>query len=115
MIRLNGLMITPKHPVRAADVWARAGDLQCSEGGLCDRIYNIVLDRQHVVSINGLDILTLGHGMHDNPIVEHPYYGSQEVIQDLMNARGWNDGAVTLEHCRKAKAASTGIVTKLCF
>jgi Mg-chelatase subunit ChlD len=115
VVRVQGLLITPKHPVRHEGQWVRAADAQPSDVALCDCIYNIVLDRNHVVSINGLDLLTLGHGLHDNPVVEHAYYGSQQVIEDLKKARGWTEGAVTLEHCRKVKELSTGLVSGLCF
>ena len=55
--------------------------------------------------INGVQCVTLAHGFQDEKgeegVVEHEYFGTQAVLQDLKKMRGWECGLVTLHqgHC----------------
>jgi len=41
----------------------------------CSAIYSLVLDEGHVVSINGAEVICLGHDLED-PVLKHEYFGS---------------------------------------
>jgi hypothetical protein len=58
-------------------------------------MYNFVLDRGHTLKINGIDLVTLGMGF-PNTIVQHPYYATDRVIEDLKRIKGWNNGLIEL-------------------
>ena len=110
LVRHHGLLITPRHPVNVAGVWHFAKQLQEPELVYCDCIYNLVLDEHHFVTINGLDLITLGHGMDDNAVVQHSYYGTEKVIQDLQRVPGWAEGRAVLHNYLKIKDPLTGLV-----
>jgi len=59
----------------------------------CSHVYNLVLDTDHVVLINGIGCVTLGHGF-EGDVVGHAYYGTAAVIDDLQKLPGWADGRV---------------------
>jgi len=75
----------------------------------CDSVYSFVLqaadDTQggecnhvnHTMRIGGYDVVTLGHG-YVGPVIEHPYFGSAQVVQDLKQMQGWDteEGVITL-------------------
>ena len=60
-------------------------------------IYNIVLDSGHTMVINDIQVVTLGHNFKDNSVVQHDYYGSDKVINDLKKINGWDDGIILLD------------------
>jgi hypothetical protein len=60
--------------------------------------------------INSTPVVTLGHNFI-NYIVAHPYYGSQQVIQDLSQMNGWNDGFITITKPNIER--TNGFVSKL--
>ena len=56
-------------------------------------MYNVVLDRCHVLLVDGVECVTLGHGL-EGGVVGHPYYGTSRVLRDLAVLPGWEDGFV---------------------
>ena len=58
-------------------------------------IITLVLDNYHVGFINGYQCIMLGHGFTDG-ILNHPYYGTELVIDDLKQNYGWNTGKVVV-------------------
>lgn len=113
LINLNGVLITPWHPVRIAGEWKFPQSLKQSERKYCDVIYNLVLDTTHVATINGLDVVTLGHELKVNKVVEHAYFGSQRVIEDLKKFGGWETGRVCIEKWNAIRDEETGLVNGL--
>jgi len=61
----------------------------------CEAVYNLVVDREHIVFINGIPVILLGHS-YTQGILRHDYLGSQKVIQDLERMLGWNSGHIVL-------------------
>ena len=55
----------------------------------------MVLERDHIVYLNGTPLILLGHN-YNKPILKHHYYGSQQVIRDLQSMEGWNEGLVQI-------------------
>jgi len=116
LLRLSeGLQITPKHPVRVAGgEWCRPKDLPgaqrmepenlfTSKGGCAKKyhVYNFLLDRTHVITVNGMECVTWGHGLTDQG-VDHPYFSNMAAIERDMSAmRGWSSGVVSVDGCRR--------------
>jgi hypothetical protein len=42
-----------------------------------DCVYNVVLSEGHVIVINGLHFITLGHGIDSHPVLAHAFFGTQ--------------------------------------
>lgn len=58
-------------------------------------VYNLVLDSNHVVEVNGTPAICLGHN-YEEGILKHEYFGSQRVIEDLKQFPGWENGVVEI-------------------
>ena len=94
----GGLHITPWHPVRPSGQmpWV----FPCLWLGKVamyhmDHFYDFVLDKYHVVEINNMEVITLGHGFQE-PVAKHEFYGTEKVIEDLKQVKGWEIGFVDL-------------------
>lgn len=110
VVNMNGMKITPKHPVKIEGEWKYPKDVLPVVDAHCDNIYNLVLDKNHVVCVNGNDLVTLGHEKCENEVIQHPYYGTRRVISDLKDIKGWNDGKIEMAGCHKLKDPLTGAV-----
>mmetsp|Transcript_64913 Transcript_64913/g.131853 ORF Transcript_64913/g.131853 Transcript_64913/m.131853 type:complete len:100 (-) Transcript_64913:68-367(-) len=73
------------------------------------RVYNIVLDRGHVVTVDGVEAVTLGHGLQDD-IVRHPYFGTHAVVDDLRALPGWHRGRIDLGDVETLLDMGSGLV-----
>ena len=54
------------------------------------------MDREHIIEINNIKCITLGHNYSDN-VVRHKYFGSKKVIHDLQEMNGWSNGFIELK------------------
>eukprot|EP01084_Bolivina_argentea_P306288 529264_1 len=85
MIELpGGLVITGGHPVRRNGLWClprEQSDAMFVEG--CDNVFTFVLDKSHVMIVNGMECVTWGHGMNDC-VVRNEFYGTDKVIKALQ-------------------------------
>lgn len=101
MVQLqNGVKLTPWHPVYVNNEWKFPNDI----GKLIlydgiDYIYNAVVDKGHSLMINGLHCVTLGHHLKENKVVEHPYFGTDLVLESLkdVDANGWEQGYINMK------------------
>lgn len=92
----EGLHITPGHPVRVDGEWKPARHLSNQRAEHDGFVYNFVLEREHVLLVDGVECVTWGHGFND-PAVKHPYYGDLEaVLKELRSKPGWQQGIVKL-------------------
>jgi hypothetical protein len=92
MCHVKGALITPYHPyINDEGVWTTGADtvpvFEWDEPGL--KLYNLVLESGHIVDVGGVLACTLAHGFK-GPVIEHPFFGTQSVIECLKMAKGWN-------------------------
>lgn len=110
LIKLNDLYITPYHPVFYQSKWQFPIEIladNLKEQGLINpfnsliqnskslSVCNLVLDSDHVVNVEGIKCITLGHG-YEQDVLRHKYYGTSKCIEDLSKLNGWNEGVVSL-------------------
>ena len=102
MCQINNMLITPWHPLCMNDDnnWVFPINIVQPIKIDIDFVYNFVLEEGHYCIINGLKVVTLGHDFDNNDVIQHSYYGSNHVIQDLMKFQGWNEGLVLLDKPR---------------
>ena len=97
----GGLKITPWHPMIYNDeihcVWAYPYNIKEPKSEDCPAVYTVVLDEFHTCMINTLWCITLGHG-YKSGILQHPYYGTRAIINDLMRMDGWDAGLVIINN-----------------
>ena len=108
IVDLNGLKITPYHPV-FTNKWEFPLYLAACKTISCDYVYNLVVDREHVVIINGIKCVTLGHG-YNQEVVNHPYFGSERVLNDLKKMKGWNNGLIQIDYMLTIRDEKTGLI-----
>ena len=113
VVNLNNMLITPWHPVRINKEWVFPINNRCSMDVKLDYVYNIVLETGHTCLINNIEVVTLGHNFTDNKVVQHDYYGSDKVIQDLMKMDGWDSGLVIMDEQLVNRRKSDGHVVSL--
>lgn len=92
---VNGLKVTPWHPIVYNNIWVFPSYI-CQPNNInCNAVYNVVLSNGHTLNVNGVWAITLGHE-YNVGILEHEYFGSKNIIKDLMKKPGWNDGHVVI-------------------
>ncbi len=92
---INGLFLTPYHPILYENKWKFPKDIASTMIKDIEYLYNFVLDSGHIVTINDIEILTLGHGFTFNDVVRHEYFGSA-IINDLRKYIGWYSGLINI-------------------
>jgi hypothetical protein len=103
LVRIGKLVITPYHPILFNDKWIFPKDLiekRCKDVAIMSRenliVYNLVLDTSHIINVEGIPCITLGHGFNDS-VLKHSYYGTDKVIKDISNFKGWNEGFISIK------------------
>jgi hypothetical protein len=96
MCKINDVYITPYHPIFHNNIWKFPIDIATPSDVIIDYVYDFVLDSRHVVSINELELVTLGHNITYSTVLHHEYFGDK-IIKDLQNLEGWKDGEIVLD------------------
>ncbi|KAK3250653.1 hypothetical protein CYMTET_39973 [Cymbomonas tetramitiformis] len=108
----GGAVLTPWHPVRVEGRWEFPCHLGTTVEVHCDAVYNFLLDSDHRIYINGVETVTLAHGLR-GPTVEHDYFGTDCVAKDLKRMSGFDQGLVVLPPRCLLRHAETGLVVGL--
>lgn len=111
---IGKLKSTPWHPIYIPSTksWAFPIDLaretatEYSE----EFVYSFVVENAQYMKIEGQYCITLGHGIEDDPVARHSFWGSQQVIKCLQQKEGWEEGVVEIS---KSVRNSYGVVIAL--
>lgn len=111
----KGLKITPWHPIilKDDDQWCFPVDVRDASKTYVDNYYNLVLDRGHIVELNTHQVCTLGHGFKNNKVIEHPYFGTEAVIDDLKTHPDWESGHLIMDAKNIVRNSETGLIQKI--
>ena len=109
MSNINGLWITPYHPVLYEGCWRFPADIASFVDRLMPVVYNLVLENAHVIDVNNVLCVTLGHNIEDDDVVSHDYFGTHKVIDDLKKLPGWSEGRPTFTNLKAIKN-SEGVI-----
>lgn len=97
----SGLKITQKHPVwfnnewkLPVDIGRKHQDIACVSEIMSNIVYNFVLEHSHMLMVNGVRCVTLGHGIKE---AFHPFYGTSEVIDAIKVSPGFENGFVQVK------------------
>lgn len=112
VVEVDGVLLTPWHPVfsNSRNAWVFPVEIGTPVRMQLGSIYNLVLDSSHIVKINNLDVITLGHGKSEG-ILSHPYFGTAKVIDDLKSHPGWSTGHLVIIDPKTERDAQ-GLVCK---
>jgi hypothetical protein len=92
MSKVQNCVLTPYHPyLNDQNQWVTGMDTVGSEPVDITTVYNLVLTNGHIIDVGGIKACTLGHGFK-GPVIEHPFFGTEAVINDLKKCAGWASG-----------------------
>jgi len=88
-VNVNGVLITPWHPIKYGlhgkkETWIFPGEYFSTYRLPSTSMITLVLENHHIMFINGVKCITLGHNFTHHPKLSHPYYGTAKVIENLM-------------------------------
>ena len=110
----NGLEITEWHPIYYDNQWVYPNSIAKPIYQQCESVFSLVLDTNHIVIINGIRCICLGHD-YTNGILGHDYFGSSKVIEDLSIMPGWNQGKIVITAGSTQRDLDTGLVNKILY
>ena len=103
MVRLGGCLITPWHPILHKMKWCYPVDIGMIEDLPVQSVYNLILEGGHIVDIDGVLTVTLGHGFK-SPIVKHDFFGSNSrIIQAISYQPGFDEGRPVFKNLKCSK------------
>ena len=113
----SGLKVTEWHPIRHRGAWCFPANLEDAREEDCDAVYSFLLEEETHCSmiINGVECITLAHGIENDTVASHEYYGSRAVAEDIVAMVSDEYGCVEL--CQTSgcvlRNPDTGLVCKL--
>ena len=99
MVTLGSLVITPYHPIinllENEYEWSFPISKKEPKNVYCNYMYTFVLDNRCSVVIEQRIFATYGHNLQGE-VIQHDYFGTEDVIQDLQKFNTYQDGYVEL-------------------
>lgn len=92
MSKVQNCVLTPYHPyLNELGQWVTGMDTVGEVEVDINIVYNLVLTNGHIIDVGGIKACTLAHGFK-GPVIEHPFFGTEAVINDLKKCDGWASG-----------------------
>ena len=108
----SGLIITPYHPVVHNGSWTFPASIIEPVLTHCDSLYSFlvedmsrsedgnVLEHGHrympSIEASGIECIALCHGIENDAVATHPFFGTSRVVENLSLSYGWKQGLVTV-------------------
>jgi len=96
----TGLKLTPYHPVHVDGAWQFPIDVAgrvFTKNEPCDAVVSFLLeDRAPAMLVDNTAFITLAHGLTE-PVAEHEFFGTERIVDNLKQLRGFADGLVELQ------------------
>ncbi len=64
------------------------------------------------VVVSGVPCLTLAHGITDDPVASHPFFGTTKVVEALARCEGWSAGLVRFGVCAGKDGNNAGVLAR---
>ena len=95
MCKLNqNAYITNWHPVRINNEWIFPNNCLKNLDIFVDKIYNLILQNDHIIYLNGIEVVTLGHGF-EGEVIQHDFFGNMKEINKHYVSKS-KDGYIKL-------------------
>ena len=65
------------------------------------------------LSVGGTAVIGLGHGITDDSVASHPFYGTERVVDALKDCYGFSEGRVDLLDGAYVRAAGNRYVSAI--
>ena len=112
LVRIGQLFVTPWHPIKLSDNWIFPSDVGDAEEIPCEAIYSLLLDKPSCF-IEGTECIGLAHGIKNDDVASHEFYGTDKVTHVLEMLDEDKDGYVTLPGPEAIQRDEAGLVTGL--
>eukprot|EP01117_Protostelium_nocturnum_P008919 TRINITY_DN3200_c0_g2_i2.p1 TRINITY_DN3200_c0_g2~~TRINITY_DN3200_c0_g2_i2.p1 ORF type:complete len:681 (-),score=189.66 TRINITY_DN3200_c0_g2_i2:1898-3940(-) len=113
----NGLILTPYHPILLDGKWIFPIELKEEETIECSAVYTFLMEGEVTsVKINGIECITLAHGIEGDRVASHEFFGTNRVKRAMESCNGWNQGLVSLvpeDFLRDSNGKVCGLRTEL--
>ena len=131
----NGLLLTPWHPLWHEGSWKFPMDIVGSSQEIAtDYVYNFVLglvldkgaeaqqarseggegegQRGQSIMVDGVQCITLAHGIEKDAVATHAFYGTGQVLQSLQqyDQAGYAEGLVVMTDSHVQRSKDSGLV-----
>jgi len=127
LIKVGQLCVTPYHPVKVDQNWQFPIQIANNKEMVANdyqyitaySVYNLVLEtgqRHKVVLMDGVETITLGHGITNNTILQHDYFGTDRIINDLSTLGGgigWKAGHIVLRENNIKRNSPSGCISQI--
>jgi hypothetical protein len=106
-----GLLITDYHPIRNPILgeWRFPNQDYPVLNLPIQTVYNLVLDQDHVVLVDGIECCTLAHGFK-GPVIEHDFFGTHKVIEAMKRQPGYNEGRPVYQNMKAVRNSATNMI-----
>ena len=94
------LRLTPWHPIKfgTAVAWAFPSDLFPERGAPCRALYSFLFEDRAAgyETPSGVAVIALAHGIKDDAVAVHEFFGTERVVAALATLPGFARGRVVL-------------------
>ena len=111
MCKYGDLWISPWHPVYRMGRWVFPSSFTPIVDVMMPVLHNLVLSAGHVVDIDGVQTVTLGHELKED-LVMHEFFGSRQAIFKVLERMpGFAEGHIVFDDFRVIKNPITQVIT----
>jgi hypothetical protein len=110
------VLVTPWHPYRVAAAnglyspWTFPADSVHYTDRAIQKVFNLALNKGHVIQAEHFQFVTLGHGFQEEPL-KHDFFGTEACIMALRDQPGFEIGRPVYKNCVAIKNPHTGLIT----
>ena len=107
----NKLLITPWHPVLNENgAWVQPAATEPLQDTVMPVVYNLILTKGHIIDINSVLSVTLGHGF-TGPVIEHGFFGNKNaILSDLSKQPGFDEGRPVYKNLKTRVDSMSGLI-----
>lgn len=113
IVSINNLKITPYHPIIYDNKWQFPINIT-SNSKLYNTLYlySFETENKQSIMIDEFIFATLGHGIIGD-VIQHDYFGTNKVINDIMKFDEYDNGIVLLEQNMIKRDKNTNVVYEI--
>ena len=114
LVKYGMLMATPWHPVVHNGRWTFPKDLGEATEYPCVAVFSFLLEPGFQdMYIENVPCITLAHGIENDNVATHPFYGTQKVVEAMQDHFGFDSGLVEVQGVKRD--AETNLVNGFIF
>ena len=109
VVHIKNLYATPFHPIKPHHEWIFPSTVGDAKDIPCEAIYSLLLDKPSCY-IEGIECIGLAHGIENDPIASHAFFGTEKVKHMLEILDDNESGMVVLPGPEAVQRGSDGNV-----